>query len=88
MGNVKVLPVPETYNINIGEDEASGFGRHVQLVVRGDGAKAFKRRSIKKGVVNGETCWLVGELDGVRVYVYEIPGQPIRMLMTREDVNP
>lgn len=87
MDAIKILPPAESYNVNIGKDEASGFGKHIQLVVRGENARVFKRRSIKKGAWNGETCWLVGELDGVRVYVYEIPGQPIRMLMTREDVN-
>lgn len=50
-----------------------------------DGGRMFKRRAIK-GFGSGsgeETCWLVVELDGVRVYQ-----QGSHIVVTRQDLYP
>ena len=52
----------------------------------GEKARAFNRNGIKKNFRTGESehvRWLVGELDGVRVYV-----ERGRILMTRKDIRP
>lgn len=54
----------------------------VSLIGQG---RMFKRRAIKLDSAKGaqEVCWLVAELDGVRLYQ---SGKNI--IMTKQDINP
>ena len=63
-----------------------GYHEPGDVSMSGVGGKAFFRRSIKLNACTGEqrrTEWLVGELDGVRVYVC---GRNV--IVTREDLYP
>lgn len=67
-----------------GQRHSRSSGGVTMTLLEVDGVM-FRRRAIK-GVGSGapqEVCWLVGELDGVRVY---FDGQSI--VMTRQDLNP
>lgn len=50
-----------------------------------DGGRMFKRRAIKGVGTDAaqEVCWLVAELDGVRVYQ-----QGRHIVVTKQDMNP
>jgi len=69
--------------------DADGFrhgsdGEITVSLMEADG-RMFKRRAIK-GVGSGkaeEVCWLVAEVDGVRVYQ-----QGMNIVVTRKDLNP
>lgn len=61
-----------------------GSDGKITVTLMGEG-RMFKRRAFK-GVGSGEsveTCWLVAELDGVRVYQ-----QGNHIIITREDMYP
>jgi len=84
------LPKPAEYDVTKHPTGYwDGIGKVVDMVVHPGISvhRMFKRRSVKKGAVNGETCWLVGEVDGVRCYVREENGR-VSILMTREDLYP
>jgi len=84
--NKVVLPPPVQYEvIQLNNGDWIGRGGAVEMIVRA--GIVYKRRSIKKGLINGETAWLVGELDGVKLYVSEVNGMT-RLVLTREDINP
>lgn len=57
----------------------------IQLSVL-DGGRIFQRKALRMHLKTGETeniCWIVGELDGVRVYIKEG-----HLIMTKQDLNP
>lgn len=56
----------------------------VSLIARGQG-RMFKRRAVKAAGTPAahETCWLVAELNGVRVYQ-----RGLYVIVTTEDLNP
>lgn len=68
-------------------DEAGhwhGTDGRITVTLMGAG-RMFKRRAVK-GVGSGESsevCWLVAELDGVRVYQ-----QGTHIIVTKEDMYP
>ena len=68
------------------DDHGNQIGTDGQITVSliGDG-RMFKRRAVKGvgGESAQEVCWLVCELDGVRVYQ-----QGSNIVVTREDMNP
>lgn len=88
---MNILEIPEEYQITEPVKGVKvGVGRNLEIIVRPaqrSVSNMFKRRSVKKGAVNGETCWLVAELDGVRLYISE-GREKLKMLMTYEDINP
>lgn len=47
------------------------------------GGKMFKRRSVRGGDAPQETCWLVTELNGVRVYQ-----SGTQIVVTMQDIYP
>ena len=56
----------------------------ITTTLRAEDGKMFKRRAVQwHGANPVEICWLVTELDGVRVYQ---AGQNV--IVTREDMNP
>ncbi len=68
------------------DKQGNQIGTDGQITVSliGDG-RMFKRRAIK-GVGSGnseEVCWLVAEMDGVRVY-----HQGNSVIVTKNDMNP
>ncbi|MBK8359600.1 MAG: hypothetical protein IPL15_11760 [Comamonadaceae bacterium] len=68
------------------DKQGNQIGTDGQITVSliGDG-RMFKRRAIK-GVGSGnseEVCWLVAEMDGVRVY-----HQGSSVIVTKNDMNP
>ena len=68
------------------DDLGNQIGTDGQITVSliGDG-RMFKRRAIK-GIGSGnseEVCWLVAEMDGVRVYQ-----QGNSIIVTKNDMNP
>jgi len=75
------------YNRIVHEDgsiQVDGDG--VKLLVMNDGqAKAFSRVGLRVGVRGPESAvrWLVGELNGVRVYV-----SPEAVILTTQDLYP
>lgn len=62
-----------------------GSDGEITVTLRDDGGRMFKRRAVKGfGSESAEeVCWLVVELDGVRVYQN---GKNI--IVTKEDLNP
>lgn len=62
-----------------------GTDGHITLSLLEEDGRLFKRRAIKNfGSENSEeTCWLVAELDGVRVYQ-----QGNHIVVTRQDLYP
>ena len=62
-------------------------GQGVQFSVIGEGARIFRRNAIKialgPGGESGRRTMLVGELDGVRVYITP----QMRIVMTKEDLK-
>ena len=61
-----------------------GTDGQITVSLIGDG-RMFKRRAIK-GIGSGnseEVCWLVAEMDGVRVYQ-----QGNSIIVTKNDMNP
>jgi len=55
------------------------------VTLRGSAGRMFKRRAVK-GIGSAqaaETCWLVTELGGVRVYQ-----EGSHVIVTTEDMNP
>lgn len=86
---IVLLDKPQEYRITKEGGGWIAIGKRVQLIVDSGLSigKIFKRRSVKRGRVNGETCWLVGELDGVRTYISETEGR-INIIITREELNP
>lgn len=71
------------HTIDINDNGAVATDGDRRVVV--DGGKAFNRRAIRKNLKTGETehlFALVGELDGVRIYVI---GDGI--IMTKEDLR-
>ena len=62
-----------------------GTDGRITVTLMAEGGRLFKRRAVK-GVGSGESsevCWLVAELDGVRVYQ---SGRHV--IVTRDDINP
>ena len=77
--------MPVVHEITI-DKHGNQIGTDGQITVSliGDG-RMFKRRAIK-GVGSGnaeEVCWLVAEMDGVRVY-----HQGNSVIVTKNDMNP
>ena len=68
------------------DEHGSQIGTDGQITVSliGDG-RMFKRRAVKGVGTEGaqEVCWLVCEMDGVRVYQ-----QGNNIVVTRKDMNP
>ena len=68
------------------DDHGNQIGTDGQITVSliGDG-RMFKRRAVKGVGTEGaqEVCWLVCEMDGVRVYQ-----QGNNIVVTRKDMNP
>jgi hypothetical protein len=62
-----------------------GTDGHITVSLLEEDGRMFKRRAIKGfGAGSGEeTCWLVAELDGVRVYQ-----QGNHIVVTRQDLYP
>lgn len=83
------LAQPEEYQVTQAPPGWVATGRNIELIVRPglSSSRIFKRRSVKKGAVNGSTCWLVGELDGVKTYISEVGGK-VKVVITREELNP
>lgn len=61
-----------------------GTDGEITVTLRGEG-RMFKRRGIKNfgSGLASEVCWLVAELDGVRVYQ-----EGNNVIVTREDLYP
>lgn len=61
-----------------------GTDGKITVSLIGDG-RMFKRRAVKGVGTEGaeEVCWLVCEIDGVRVYQHGM-----NIVVTREDMNP
>ena len=62
-----------------------GTDGRITVTLMAEGGRLFKRRAVK-GVGSGESsevCWLVAELDGVRVYQ-----QGDHVIVTREEMYP
>ena len=62
-----------------------GTDGRITVTLIAEGGRLFKRRAVK-GVGSGESsevCWLVAELDGVRVYQ-----QGDHVIVTREEMYP
>jgi hypothetical protein len=82
MGQFQITTDPETA-IKRAEDPVTGQ----TLVVLPDGeSRIFKRRVLRlqeETTELQEDCWLVGELDGVRVYV-----EGNHIVMTRANLYP
>jgi hypothetical protein len=61
--------MPAIHEIVTDEDgNRCGTDGQITVTLLGMEGKMFKRRSMKAG--SGETCWLVAELHGVKVYQY------------------
>ena len=82
MGQFQISIDPETA-IKRAEDPTTGQ----TVIVLPDGeSKLFKRRTVRLREGDDEAqedCWLVGELDGVRVYV-----EGNHIVMTRANLYP
>lgn len=62
-----------------------GTDGRITVTLMAEGGRLFKRRAVK-GVGSSESsevCWLVAELDGVRVYQ-----QGDHVIVTREEMYP
>ena len=78
------------WQIVIAEDGQHGTNGNVTLSVLRDGqVRMFKRNAIKNAMTPQvqAVSWLVGELDGVKVYVQEQPMQ-LNIIMTRQELYP
>jgi len=62
------------------------------VVVRGAGARMYLRTGVHLAMGpegrSGETVMLVGEIDGVRLYVTSGEDDRIAVILTREDILP
>jgi len=67
-----------------GHGHQIGTDGNITVSLLGEG-RMFKRRAIKGAGTEAaeEVCWLVTELDGVRVYQ-----QGNHIVVTKEDLNP
>jgi hypothetical protein len=65
-------------------------GKNLQMTVEGDGGSAFSRVGILNACTPAaeEVRWLVGELDGVRVYLFRDTDGSLDVLLTKRDVYP
>lgn len=71
-----------------GDEPWVAEGSLVSLQVE-PGGKAFQRVGLKGigGPAPYEVRWLVGELDGVKVYI-DTRGDHVNLILTRKDLNP
>jgi hypothetical protein len=67
------------------DDHGTRHGTDGQITVslREKDGRMFKRRAIRMAPEASEECWLVAEVDGVRVYQ-----QGFQIIVTREDLWP
>ena len=78
------------WQIIIAENGQHGTNGHVTLSVLRDGQiRMFRRNAMKNAMTPAVqvVSWLVGELDGVKVYVQEQPLQ-LNIIMTRQELYP
>ena len=73
------------HDIFVTEDRKVGTDGHTTVTVLGTGSKMFKRRAIKDAGTERahEVCYLVAELNGVRVYQ-----NGTDVIVTTEDLYP
>lgn len=87
------LPEPDDWDIKDTEEGKVAISPDSCLIVRGEGAKIFKRNGIKmplsNGGVSGHVRVLVGELDGVRVYIRRRAfAATFEIILSKEDLYP
>lgn len=71
--------------LDLPDGSKTGNLQELQLIILPDGeSKVFWRNGIHIGAKPKRTRWLVGELDGVRVY---IQGDG-KLIMTKQDLYP
>ncbi len=95
MASAELGAVPDGLDHQIvrGEREQAALGPDLALYITtqpGESGRVFKRRGIKIPMGAGATravYWLVGELEGVRVYVERLDGRHV-IHMTTEDRDP
>ena len=78
------------WQIVVAEDGHMATNGSVTLSVLRDGQiRMFKRNAMKHAMTPQVqmVSWLVGELDGVKVYVQEQPMQ-LNIIMTRQELYP
>ena len=83
-----VIPLPREFNIVKG-DAGDWHASNSSIAMTVQGGRLFKRNAIKQAGSPGafKVQWLVGELDGVRVYVKDT-GEAVHLIMTKADLYP
>ena len=95
--SVPLFDPAEDYEIEIENGQMTGIGKHLAITVEGGkcfrriGRRIFQHQDTPGWKVDeqgsAKRCILVGELDGVRTYILQMPDM-IHMIMTKREVNP